>query len=125
MEIDDVIIELKKLDLSSYPGNQIRSLVSKFGFIASMVVNYNPGKSVIRARPYDEGVRFKLKNDLLYKPQEFNKTYQRASTPYDTMLYAIAVPDEPKLGELDNMRIIGIAETIISYSLQRFLLRRK
>ena len=112
MKIDDVINELKKLDLSTYPENEIRNLISKFGIIASMGVNYHPGKSVMRARPHDEGVRFKLKKDLSFKPQEYNKTYQRASTPYETMFYATAVPDEPKPGELDNMRVIGIAETI-------------
>lgn len=112
MEIDDVINELKKLDLSTYPENEIRRLISKFGVIASMGVSYNPGKSVMRARPHDEGVRFKSRNDLSFKSQEFNKTYQRASTPYETMFYATAVPDEPKPGELDNMRVIGIAETI-------------
>jgi len=112
MEIKEVISELKKLDLSTYPEKEIRFLLGKIGIMASMVVMYHKGKSVMRARPHDENERFKLKSDLSYKPQKFNKTYQRASTPYETMFYATAVPDTVEPGELENMRVIGIAETI-------------
>lgn len=112
MEIEEVLSELKNLDLSKYPENEIRNLLNKFGIIASMRVNYNRGKSVMRARPHDENIRFSTKKDLSFKPQEFNKTYQRASTPYETMFYATAIPDEPKPDELNSMRVIGIAETI-------------
>jgi hypothetical protein len=112
MEIDEVIDELQKLDLSSYPEQKIRFLLNNIGFLASMVVVYHRGKSVMRARPHDENVRFTNKEDLSFKPQKFNKTYQRASTPYETMFYATAIPDNVEPGELDNMRIIGIAEAI-------------
>lgn len=112
MEIEEVISELKKLDLSTYPEQEIRFLLGKIGIMASMVVMYHKGKSVMRARPHDENERFKLKSDLSYKPQKFNRTYQRASTPYETMFYATAVPDIVEPGELENMRVIGIAETI-------------
>jgi hypothetical protein len=112
VEIEEIISELKKLDLSTYPEKEIRSLLGKIGIMASMVVMYNRGKSVMRARPHNEDERFKLKSDLSYKPQKFNTTYQRASTPYETMFYATAIPDKIEPDELDNMRVIGIAETI-------------
>lgn len=112
MVIDEVIEKLKQLDLSNYPVNEIKNLFNQIGPIGSVVVTYHKGKSVIRARPNEENERFKKLSDLSFKPQEFNKTYQRASTPNETMFYATSVPDKIELGELDNMRIIGISETI-------------
>jgi hypothetical protein len=66
----------------------------------------------MRARPNGVNERFKKLSDLSFKPQEFNETYQRASTPNETMFYATSVPDKIEPGELDNMRIIGVTETI-------------
>jgi hypothetical protein len=44
MEIEKVIDGLKKLDLSTYPDKEIRSLLNSIGVIASMVVIYHKGK---------------------------------------------------------------------------------
>lgn len=112
MEIDKVIEEFKKLDLSKYPYDEIKSLFNEVGHIGTIIVTFHRGKSVMRARPNEENQRFDKKADLSFKPQEFNKTYQRASTPNQTMFYATSVPDKLEKGELDNMRIIGITETI-------------
>lgn len=112
MEIDKVIEKFKQLDLSKYPVNEIKELLNQIGPIGAVVVTYHKGKSVMRARPNGENERFKKLSDLSFKPQEFNKTYQRASTPNETMFYATSVPDKIEPGELDNMRIIGVSETI-------------
>jgi len=112
MEIDKVIEKFKQLDLSKYPVNEIKELFNQIGPIGAVVVTYHKGKSVMRARPNGENERFKKLSDLSFKPQEFNKTYQRASTPNETMFYATSVPDKIEPGELDNMRIIGVSETI-------------
>ena len=112
MEIEEIIKKLKSLDLSTYPEKEIRELFNSVRHIASMVVTYHKGKVVMRARPNAEGERFSLKSQLSFKPQEFNHTFQRASTPYQTMFYATAVPDKVQPQELDNLRVIGIAETI-------------
>jgi hypothetical protein len=77
-----------------------------------MVVTLNVGKSLMRARPNYNGERFSKKSDFSYKPEELNETYQRASTPYQTMFYATSIPEKVEKGELDNARIIGVAETI-------------
>lgn len=112
MEIDEVINGLKKLDLSIYPEKEIRQLLNNIGAMASTVVTYAPGKCVMRARLNKDDERFSKKADFSFRPQKCNKTFQRASTPYKTMFYATAIPDKIKDGELDNMRIIGVAETI-------------
>ncbi|WP_299764567.1 hypothetical protein [uncultured Dokdonia sp.] len=112
MEIDNIIEEFKQLDLSKYPDAEIRDLFNKIGPVGAVIVTLHKGKSVMRARPNEKNKRFYKKSDLSFKPQEFNKTYQRASTPNQTMFYATSVPDKLEEGELDNMRIIGITETI-------------
>lgn len=112
MEIDKVIEKFKQLDLSKYPEAEIRELFNKVGSVGAVIVTFHKGKSVMRARPNGENERFEKKADLSFKPQEFNKTYQRASTPNQTMFYATSVPDKLEEGELDNMRIIGITETL-------------
>lgn len=112
MEIDKVIEQFKQLDLSKYPHSEIKYLFSKVGPVGAVIVTFHKGKSIMRARPNAENERFEKKADLSFKPQEFNKTYQRASTPNQTMFYATSVPDKLEEGELNNMRIIGITETI-------------
>lgn len=79
MEIETIITELQKLNLSQYPEQEIRALLNNIGKMASMQVNFHPGKVVMRARPHaNESVRFSKKSDFSFKPQQFNKSYQRA-----------------------------------------------
>lgn len=112
MDITTIIEQLKNLDLSTYPKDEILSLFKQVGKIGHVVVTFHRGKSVMRARPNYNGERFEKKSDYSFKPQEYNKTYQRASTPNQTMFYATAIPETLQPGELDNMRVIGVAETI-------------
>jgi hypothetical protein len=112
MNITTIIEQIRKLDLSTYPKDEILSLFKQVGKIGYVVVIFHRGKSVMRARPNYNGERFEKKSDYSFKPQEYNKTYQRASTPNQTMFYATTIPDVLQPGELDNMRVIGIAETI-------------
>lgn len=112
MDINTIIEQLKSLDLSTYPKDEILSLFKQVGKIGHVVVTFHRGKSVMRARPNYNGERFEKKSDYSFKPQEYNTTYQRASTPNQTVFYATAIPETLQPGELDNMRVIGVAETI-------------
>lgn len=113
MKIDEIINGLQKLNLANYPEQEIRELLNQIGKICSMQVFFHPGKVVMRARPHEnETVRYSKKTDFSFKPQEFNKTYQRASTPYKTMFYATAIPEKLEEGELENMRIVGVVESL-------------
>lgn len=112
MDIITIIEQLKNLDLTTYPKDEILSLFKQVGKIGHVVVTFHRGKSVMRARPNYNGERFEKKSDYSFKPQQSNKTYQRASTPNQTMFYATAIPETLQPGELDNMRVIGVAETI-------------
>lgn len=68
MEIDKIIEEFKKLDLSKYPVSVIKGLFNKVGHIGAIIVTFHKGKSVMWARPNEVGQRFKKKADLSFKP---------------------------------------------------------
>lgn len=110
MDIKDVITKIKDLDLSTYPYAEIKDLLNQVGVIGHIVVTYNKGKIIMRARPNLKGERFKNSKELSFKPQHFNKTYQRASTPYNTVFYGCTLPDNPE-SEI-NERIIGTVESM-------------
>ena len=82
MEIEKVIEQFKQLDLSKYPYAEIKDLFNKVGQVGAVIVTFHKGKSVMRARPNGENERFEKKSDLSFKPQRFNKTYQRASNEH-------------------------------------------
>lgn len=62
MEIDKVIAEYKKLDLSKYPEEEINDLFNEVGNIGTIIVTFHRGKSVMRARQNEENQRFNKKN---------------------------------------------------------------
>ncbi len=83
----DVINAIKNLDLTKYPHDEILSELRKIGKAGLVMNTLHPNYEVIRVRPNRNGERFSNINDLTYKPEEFNKTYQRGSTPNKTMFY--------------------------------------
>lgn len=112
MEIEEVIKSLKQLRLSDYPKKEILDLFKELGDIGHIVVNLFPGFTVMRARPNRDGPRFTQRSQLSFKPAHINTTYQRASTPDQTMFYASLLPERTEPGELEMLRLIGFAETM-------------
>ena len=112
MKVDEIIKRLKELDLSSYPIDEIRTLLNALGKVGHIIVSYHKGKSIIRVRPNSKFQRFNYVEQLSFKPQKFNTTYQRASTPYKTMFYGCTVANNPSKGELDNARAIAPFEAV-------------
>jgi hypothetical protein len=112
MEIENIITELESLDLSTYPKEQILELFKSVGKVAYLQLILPPGKIIIRARPNKDGERFEIIDDYSFKPQIANKTYQRASTPAQTMFYGTVVSDSASKEEAATRRITGVAETI-------------
>lgn len=87
MEITTIIEQLKSLDFSTCDPkddtlrNEIVRLLNQVKGIACMKTTFHKGKVVVRARPIKPNEkRFEKKSDYSYAPQEFNTTYQRAST---------------------------------------------
>ena len=112
MEIDDIISNLKQLNLSTEPYDEVKKLLIEAGNVLYPLIVFHQGKTLTRARPNEKGERFKNKSDFSFKPQNLNTTYQRASTPYQTMFYAGVLPDEIQEGGLNIERIIGLLESM-------------
>jgi uncharacterized protein YktA (UPF0223 family) len=111
MNVDEIIKALSELNLSNTTDEKIRDLIKLFGEVAFIEVTLHKGKTIMRARPNNGAERFNLKSQLSFKPQEYNKTYQRASTPEQTMFYGCVLPEKMEAGELYNERVIGIFES--------------
>lgn len=112
MTVDEIIKNLKGLNLSSYPVDEIRNLLNSLCQAGHIVVSYHRGKSIIRVRPNSKFQKFNYVEQLSFKPQIYNTTYQRASTPHKTMFYGCTIADNPTNGELNNARIIAPFESI-------------
>lgn len=109
-EIKNIITDFKSLDLSKYPQGQIEQIFRKIRKLPIHETTFHAGMVIHRARPNDNGDNFRKRKDLSYKPQEFNKTYQRASTPNRTMFYGAVIPTENLEYELDSERVIAASE---------------
>lgn len=113
MSIDNLIDSLKNLDLSTYPDKEIRTLLGEIGRFSTLELYFHRGREVMRVRVNEnEEIRYRKKSDLSYKPQQFNITYQRASTPNRTMFYASCLSENPNDNEIQTMRIPCILESI-------------
>lgn len=112
MTIDNIIDALKNLNLDNDPALETIELLKQVGEVGYMLVTYHKGKSIIRARPNSNDESFNKKDDFSFKPQRLNTTYQRASTPNQSMFYACTLPDKIEQGELENSRIIGLLEAL-------------
>lgn len=109
----EAIEALKALTLSKSNYDEVKSLINQFGPFGLIDMPLNPGVNLIRARPHQDGVdeHFATRSELSYKPQKFNTTYQRASTPQRTMFYAGVIPDDLHNSENVNGRAVATLES--------------
>jgi hypothetical protein len=107
-----ILKALSELDLSKYPHQEITDLIGSIGTIGSIVTTMHSDKIILRGRPNYNNEHFSKISDISYKPPEFNKKYQRASTPQTTMFYGGVISENIKPGELEISRIIGLFETL-------------
>lgn len=111
-DLIDKIEALKNMDKSNYPVEAVKGIFNEMGKVGSVVVKLHPGKVIMRARMNKEDEIFYSKCQLTYTPSQFNKSYQRASTPDKTMFYGSIIPEFVSQDELNNARVIGIVEAI-------------
>ncbi len=109
--IESILRNIKSLDLSKYPEEQIKQNIIELGKVAIVIITLHKGKLIIRLRPNaTEKETFTRESEISFKPQEYNKTYQRASSPNNTMFYGCVVPEKVGQGEIENARITAIFE---------------
>ncbi|MDP3001622.1 MAG: hypothetical protein Q8N38_00615 [Bacteroidales bacterium] len=106
----EIIERLSKLDLSSYPAEEVKRLIKQLGSFGVIVSNLHPGKRILRGRINEKPHEFDNISKVSYKPSEYNKTYMRASTPNKTMFYGSIVPEIRGKKEPDTARITIIYE---------------
>jgi hypothetical protein len=111
MEVEETIKKLESLNLKVYPINDIYRHITSFGEFGSIIVNYNPGKVIMRARPLRDDETVLKVADLSYKPAEKNLTYQRASIPFRSVFYGCTISENEEDKELMNNRVIGVFES--------------
>ncbi|MGV0854179.1 hypothetical protein ACTS9E_01160 [Empedobacter brevis] len=112
MEVKEIIEELKALDLSTFPEDRIKELLKALPPVPIITTDYGKGKFFERAVNNTDQNSFNTKSRISYKPAEFNKIHQRASTPDNTMFYAAIIPEELSSEEIRYARIIGSHETV-------------
>lgn len=110
-EVKQIIKDLKDLDLSLYPYDKVRNSLISLSQVGIMAIVFHAGKHILRARPNEEDITFTTREDLSYKPSCLNTTYQRASTPNQTMFYGVPYPDELPPDFQTNSRLVSAAET--------------
>jgi hypothetical protein len=108
----NILKAIQSLDLSTYPYEKLKGLIASIGKSGGVVNTLHAGKTILRARPNYKGERFNKISEIGYKPAEWNKTYQRASTPYNTMFYGSTISENATQEELQIARIIGVFEAV-------------
>lgn len=111
-EIVSTIQELKNLDLSDYPIDLVRALVKKLNLFHCIKIKIHPGNIIVRGRPNIENEVFCYRHQLSYVPHECNLKYQRASSPNMSMFYGSILPENIGLNDLNNNRIVPLAEAL-------------
>ncbi len=104
-----VLDDLRQLELSRYPAKEIIERIRLLRTFPVHSTELHVGNVIYRVRP-NEGKPFEMISDLSYKPQNYNKTYQRASTPSRTMFYGSFIPVANQKSEIDMGRVIVAAE---------------
>lgn len=113
MKLKKAISILQNLDLLKDYSEVIVSVFKNSWALPVFGVNFQPGEEFIRARPmgiYES--RFTKKDDFSFKPQEYNKSFQRASTPNRTMFYAASNRDKLSPKDLFSARLVSLAESM-------------
>jgi len=118
--------ELDNLDLSRHPVNEIQQILDQIDF-SEMVQFEMPIDTIIyRARP-NEPKSFSMKSELSYKPQKYNTTYQRCSTPKNTMFYGSPVSPTSGLPASEDIYpvLTGLFESSITYRKNKLISEEK
>lgn len=111
--MEKAIDYLQQLDLKKLPVEEARKMLGTMGNLPFMVSEFAPGKLIDRAvLNSDIEPEFNTKARIFYKPAQFNNTFQRASSPSQTMFYGSIIPEEILEGEIDNARITTAFELV-------------
>lgn len=127
--MDDLLKTLNKLsrlDLQSYPLDQINKYINSIGKTVQIENTFEVGNNILRARPNSSfAEEFTTRSQLSYKPQKFNTTFQRASTPNQTMFYGSFKPEYLGKNDIDSPRLTACLEASDTFRNNRFIADEK
>jgi hypothetical protein len=109
-KVKEIIKNLREIDLSIYPIDKIVEQIRQIRWFPVHATEFHVGNVTYRVRPNEDNKSFKNVSDLSYKPEEYNKTFQRASSPGHTMFYGSIIPLTNQESELNNGRVIAASE---------------
>ncbi len=117
--MNNIIQNLKGLDLSKKPQDKIKEELNKIGGLGFITTTYHKGKEIERAvnNTTKEPI-FNTKDRISYTPLDYIKTYQRATIPNSkegvsdglTVFYGGVLPEDASGSDLTLARIIAVAE---------------
>lgn len=87
--LKDAIDELNQLNLDSCTTESIQTALSKLGAIPAPIRDIHKGSLIYRASNLKIEEKINNVKRLSYCPAKKNKTFQRASTPKQTMFYGV------------------------------------
>lgn len=91
MRFDEIKDRLLRMDMSSYPVEEVRALLGQTGPNGFLVASLSVGQRVVRARV---GTNVTKASDLSYKHSSPDNLFRRASTPAMRMFYGCLVADD-------------------------------
>ena len=104
MTTSEVIRKLRNLDLSTYPFNEVHSLIQQFNSIKVIRITIEPGAIITRIR---KGTGYLSLEEMSYPPVNICNSCQRANLPHNSMFYGTI--SDSKSPTVDN-RAIAISE---------------
>jgi len=108
----EILEQLKNIELTEGNIGKISELINQIGPLPIMKSIFVKGRIFDRAvRIEDNEPDFNTRSRLSYFPSEFNTSYQRASTPKNTMFYGSVLKDKYTKEDHTNTRITACCET--------------
>lgn len=108
--LKDAIDELSQLNLNSCATESIKTALSKLGSIPAPIRDIHKGSLIYRASNLKINEKINNIKRLSYCPAKKNKTFQRASTPKQTMFYGVIGNLEEKLHQ-ENCEMLAMQES--------------
>ncbi|MGI4873029.1 MAG: hypothetical protein ACRYFX_17855 [Janthinobacterium lividum] len=116
----DTLARLAALDLSTDPYLEAKKLIYQLQRIGAIEYSLHPGKTLTRGRSNgvddQRGPSFTKVADLSFKPQQYNTTYQRASTPRQTMFYGSVLSPQNEENLFERMISVSEVSALLRHS---------
>ncbi|MFT4170415.1 MAG: hypothetical protein QM653_14955 [Dysgonomonas sp.] len=101
-KLQQIINELKSLDLKTCSTEDITSVLLRIGKIPAPIRDIHKDHVIYRASSLQGKETIKNSSRLSYCPASKNKSFQRASTPMQTMFYGVLGDVDDKLFDLNG-----------------------